>query len=68
MEALAPIVADLEDDVLGVSRADLWAYAVLLSAEVSQNNLIFTDAFEVGRENCETVGACSNEDQKDLGL
>jgi hypothetical protein len=68
VEALAPIVANLEVDVLGVSRADLWAYAVLLSAEVSQNNLIFTDAFEVGRENCETVGAWSNKDQKDLGL
>ena len=58
MDSLAPIVADLEDE--HVSRADLWAYAVLVAAEVSQDTHIFTDDFEVGRINCETAGTCSD--------
>ena len=62
VNSLAPIVADLEDDLLGVSRADLWAFAALVAADVSQNNLIFSDTFKVGRENCETVGTCINDE------
>ena len=62
VDALTPIVAELEDDCLGVSRADLWAFAALVAADVSQNNLIFSDTFKVGRENCETVGTCINDE------
>lgn len=62
VEYLAPIVADLENSTLGVSRADIWAYAALVASEVSQNDLVFTDSFRVGRQNCETVGTCSSTD------
>jgi hypothetical protein len=62
VEFLAPIVVDLENSTLGVSRADIWAYASLVASEVSQNDLVFTDNFKVGRQNCETVGTCSSTD------
>jgi hypothetical protein len=62
VQALAPIVAEFENKVLGVSRADIWAYATLLGAEVSQNEIVFTDNFLVGRKNCEVVGTCSSKD------
>jgi hypothetical protein len=63
VQALQPIVADLEDPILGVSRADIWALAVLVAAEVSQSNILFTDSFKVGRKNCETVGTCDASSQ-----
>jgi hypothetical protein len=62
VQALAPIVNELEDEVLGVSRADLWAYATLVAAEVSQNTHVFTDSFTIGRQNCEIVGTCISTD------
>lgn len=62
VQTLAPIVAEFENKVLGVSRADIWAYATLLGAEVSQNEIVFTDSFVVGRKNCEVVGTCSSKD------
>ncbi|KAI2500768.1 peroxidase [Fragilaria crotonensis] len=62
VEALAPVVEDLEDEALGLSRADIWAYAVLVAAEVSQDDLVFTDNFKTGRKNCEAVGTCSSSD------
>ena len=62
VEALAPIVAEFESKALGLSRADIWAYAVLVAADVSQSNLVFTGNFKVGRKNCETVGTCSSSD------
>jgi hypothetical protein len=65
VDSLAPIVADLED--LCVSRADLWAYAVLVAAEVSQDTHTFTDDFEVGRINCETAGTCSGSNCASFG-
>lgn len=58
VEALAPIVADFENSTLGVSRADIWGYAALVASEVSQNDVVFTDDFKVGRQNCESVGTC----------
>jgi Peroxidase len=63
VKALQPIVTDLENPILGVSRADIWAYAVLVAAEVSQSNLVFTDSFRVGRKNCETIGTCDAGNQ-----
>lgn len=60
--AMAPIVSDLENDALGISRADLWSYAGLVAAEASQDTLAFTDQFVVGRKNCETVGTCTGAD------
>jgi hypothetical protein len=63
VQALAPIVSDLENAALGVSRADfLWAYASLVAAEVSQDTLDFTGNFVVGRVNCETARTCSSRD------
>jgi hypothetical protein len=62
LQALAPIVAELENDDFGISRADIWAYAALVAADVSQNNLVFTDEFSIGRQNCETVGTCGSTD------
>ena len=62
VQALAPIVAEFESKALGVSRADTWAYATLVGAEVSQKEILFTDSFVVGRKNCETVGTCSSTD------
>jgi hypothetical protein len=62
VQALAPIVAEFEDKVIGVSRADIWSYAALLGAEVSQTEILFTDSFLVGRKNCEAVGTCSSKD------
>jgi hypothetical protein len=58
LDALAPIVKDLENIRLGFSRADIWALAVLVAADMSQNNIVFSDAFVPGRKNCETVGTC----------
>jgi hypothetical protein len=62
VQTLAPIVAEFENKALGVSRADIWAYAALCGAEVSQTEIVFTDSFLVGRTNCETVGTCSSND------
>jgi hypothetical protein len=62
IQSLAPIVAALENNALGISRADLWAYAALVAAERSQTSIIFTDDFRVGRKNCETIGTCSSTD------
>lgn len=62
VEALAPIVDELENADLGISRADIWAYAALVGAEVSQSDLSFTNNFRVGRVNCETRGTCSDTD------
>jgi hypothetical protein len=56
IQALAPIVDQYESTTLGVSRADLWAYAALVAAEVSQNSILFTDGFNIGRVNCENSG------------
>jgi hypothetical protein len=63
IEALAPIVSELLDSTsLDVSRADLWAYAAMVAAETSQNNLPFTDGFKTGRKTCEMAGTCTNLD------
>jgi hypothetical protein len=50
IQALSGIVADLESPALGVSRADIWAFAVLLAANVSQADINFMDEFQVGRK------------------
>jgi hypothetical protein len=57
---LAPVVLELENESLGVSRADIWAYAALVASEASQNTLDVTDEFAVGRQNCETRNTCNN--------
>lgn len=62
VEALAPIVTTYENTALGVSRADIWAYAALIGAEESQKDLPFIDNFRAGRANCETRGTCSGTD------
>lgn len=62
VEALSPVVADFESEEHNLSRADIWAYAVLVAADVSQSDLVFTEGFRVGRKNCETVGTCSSSD------
>jgi Peroxidase len=57
VDSLAPIVTELETP--GFSRADIWALAVLVAADVSTPELInFTSNFRPGRKNCETVGTC----------
>ena len=63
IEALAPIVKELEDPNLRVSRADIWMLAALLAADDAQTSLVFTDTFKVGRVNCETAGTCFNNDK-----
>ena len=63
VDALAPIVRDLENAGLRVSRADIWMLAALLAAEDAQNTLVFTDTFKVGRKTCETAGTCFNSDK-----
>jgi hypothetical protein len=62
IQSLSPIVAALENKSLGVTRADLWAFAALVAVESSQSTVVFTDNFRVGRKNCETVGTCSGND------
>jgi hypothetical protein len=51
IEALQPIITNLENPILGVSHADLWAYTVLVAANVSQSNLVFTDSFYFRHKN-----------------
>jgi hypothetical protein len=58
LDALDPIISDLENPGLNFSRADIWALAVLIAADVSQNQLVFSDAFVPGRQTCEAVGTC----------
>jgi Peroxidase len=60
VDALAPIVTELEP--LGLSRADIWALAVLVAADMSQSEMIFSDAFQPGRVNCEIAGTCQFSD------
>jgi hypothetical protein len=60
--ALDPLVASFESDEFGVSRADLWALAVLVAADLLQNEIMFSDGFQIGRINCENVGTCSRND------
>jgi Peroxidase len=60
IQALSGIVSELENPALGVSRADIWAFAALVAAEVSQTDITFLDEFQVGRRNCETVGTCDS--------
>ena len=64
VDALAPIVRDLENSSLRVSRADIWMLAGLLAAEDAQSSLSFTDNFRVGRKNCETVRTCRNTSRR----
>jgi hypothetical protein len=61
VQALSGIVADLENPELGVSRADIWAFAVLVAVNVSQADITFMDEFQIGRKNCETVGTCDGD-------
>jgi Peroxidase len=57
VDSLAPIVTELETPEF--SRADIWALAVLVAADLSTPELInFTASFRTGRKNCETVGTC----------
>jgi hypothetical protein len=58
IDALSSIVEEFENPEVGISRADIWAYAVLIAAEVSQIDITFMDEFQIGRKNCETVGTC----------
>jgi Peroxidase len=58
VQALAPIVAELENSILRFSRADIWALAVLVAADASQTQMTFSDAFVPGRKTCEMVGSC----------
>jgi hypothetical protein len=58
VQALAPIVEELENSSLGFSRADIWALAVLVAADASQSQMTFSDAFVPGRKTCEMVGSC----------
>ena len=62
VRTLAPIVSELENSKIGFSRADIWALAVMISADASQNNIDFVTGFRTGRQNCETVGTCSSSD------
>lgn len=64
VDALAPIVRDLENASLRVSRADIWMLAGLIAAEDAQSGVSFTDNFRVGRKNCETVGTCRNTSRR----
>jgi Peroxidase len=58
VQALAPIVAELENTSIGFSRADIWALAVLVAADASQTQITFSDAFIPGRKTCEMLGSC----------
>jgi len=54
---LEPIV--LEHESAEVSRADIWAYAVVVAIDATQDDMDFLDgSFKVGRRNCETRGLC----------
>jgi Peroxidase len=61
LDVLDPIVAELENTKLGFSRADIWALATLVAADLSQNKTVFSDSFVPGRKNCETVGTCRRQ-------
>ena len=65
VQALAPIVSELENRSLGFSRADIWALAVLVAADASQTQMTFSDAFVPGRKTCEMVGSCVQTSTKD---
>jgi hypothetical protein len=58
LDALDPIVSELENPSLGFSRADIWALSTLIAADISQNQIEFSDKFRPGRINCENVGTC----------
>jgi hypothetical protein len=55
-----PVIAAVERANVGVSRADLIAFAALTAADVSQNevDVDFLAGFRTGRENCEDTTLC----------
>ena len=56
IDLLAPIVAKYENATYGVTRADLWALAALVGADVAQTRSAFQVDFSleyIGRKNCE---------------
>ena len=57
IEALESVVQDHEDLALGFSRADIWALAALVGADVSQRRPLVDFSLEtIGRINCEDAG------------
>lgn len=52
--AIRPIVDKYTNPIYGLSRADIWALAALVSAEVSQDSVAFPMEY-VGRVDCENA-------------
>ncbi len=58
IDALRPIVANHENADLGISRADIWALAAHVGADVAQTRSATKVDFQmefIGRQNCETT-------------
>jgi hypothetical protein len=58
IDALQPIVAEHESADLGISRADIWALAAHVGADVGQTRSATKVDFQlefIGRKNCETA-------------
>ena len=66
LEVLAPITEQHESVALGISRADIWALAALVAADVAQERSETKVDFSleyIGRKNCEDrFDACFDED------
>lgn len=58
LSALEPVINETLRANVGVSRADVLAFAALTGANVSQNEIDFLSRFTTGRVNCETAGDC----------
>lgn len=62
INALKPIVDKYTTPAYGLSRADIWALAALVGAEISQSSIAFPMEF-VGRIDCENAqDVCYKED------
>lgn len=66
IDALAAIVQRYENDILGISRADIWVMAALLGADVAQERSDTKVDFSlqyIGRKNCEDLyDECFDQD------
>jgi catalase (peroxidase I) len=54
INTIRPIVDKYTTPFYGLSRADIWALAALVSAEISQNSIAFPMEY-VGRVDCENA-------------
>ena len=64
IDALDPIVEKHEDKQLGFTRADIWALAALVGADVAQPFPVADFSLEtIGRQNCEDANTSCTNDQ-----